>query len=76
MIKNVVRVKLIIFFAKSTYPALAMCFYNLVPSGQNCNGLKLDRGCGMNPYEKDIEEMTWLFPDIPIGISMEKNYAK
>ena len=60
------------FFAKSTYPALAMCFYNLVPSGQNCNGLKLDRGCGMNPYEKDIEEMTWLFPDIPIGISMEK----
>ena len=64
------------FFAKSTYPALAMCFYNLVPSGQNCNGLKLDRGCGMNPYEKDIEEMTWLFPEVYRLLKNAQNYTR
>lgn len=59
------------FFPKSKYPALAMNIYNLVPSGQNCNGLKLEKELGSNPYEEDIEEQTWLYPDIPVGISME-----
>ena len=59
------------FFSKSKYPALAMCFYNLVPSGQNCNGLKLQNDIGANPYETDIENWTWLYPDIPVGVSLE-----
>jgi len=59
------------FFPKSKYPALAMNIYNLVPSGQNCNGLKLEKELGSNPYEENIEEQTWLYPDIPVGISME-----
>ncbi|MGN0493616.1 MAG: hypothetical protein ACI4F7_08220 [Acutalibacteraceae bacterium] len=60
------------FFPKGKYPALAMCFYNLVPSGQNCNGLKKENELGANPYEDDIESLTYLYPDIPVGISMEK----
>lgn len=59
------------FFPKSLFPALAMCFYNLVPSGQSCNGIKKERLLGMSPYEKNIEECTRLSPDLPIGINME-----
>lgn len=59
------------FFPKSKFPALAMCFFNLVPSGQNCNGLKLEAPLGMNPYERDIEACTRLYPDLPEGINME-----
>lgn len=59
------------FFPKSKYPALAMCFYNLIPSGQNCNGLKLEQELGMSPYESQIEDMTYLYPDLPVGISLE-----
>lgn len=59
------------FFPKSKYPALAMCFYNLVPSGQNCNGLKKEKELGTSPYEPKIETMTFLYPDIPVGAAME-----
>lgn len=59
------------FFPKSEYPGLAMCFFNLVPSGENCNGIKLQNPLGMNPYEGNIESCTWLYPDLPIGINME-----
>lgn len=59
------------FFPKSKYPALAMCFYNLIPSGQNCNGLKLEQELGMNPYESQIEEKTYLYPDIPVGVLLD-----
>ena len=59
------------YFPKSKYPALAMCFYNLIPSGQNCNGIKLQQALGMNPFEPNIEACTSLHPDIPIGINME-----
>lgn len=59
------------FFPKSKFPALAMCFYNLIPSGQGCNGLKKEQLLGMSPYESQIEEKTFLFPDIPLGVSME-----
>lgn len=59
------------FFPKSKYPALAMCFYNLTPSGQNCNGLKLEQELGMSPYESKIEKMTFLYPDIPVGAVFE-----
>ena len=59
------------YFPKSKYPALAMCFYNLIPSGQNCNGIKLQQALGMNPFESNIETYTSLHPDIPIGTNME-----
>lgn len=59
------------FFPKSLFPALAMCFYNLIPSGQACNGIKKEHLLGMSPFEKDIEECTRLSPDLPIGINME-----
>lgn len=59
------------FFPKGKYPALAMCFFNLVPSGQNCNGLKLEADLGMSPYEDGIDECTYLYPDLPVGINME-----
>ena len=60
------------FFPKSKYPALAMCFYNLVPCGQNCNGLKLENELGANPHESDIENLTFLYPELPIGIALEE----
>lgn len=59
------------FFAKSTYPLLAMSFYNLIPSGKGCNQIKKSREIGMCPHESDIESKTALYPDIPIGINME-----
>lgn len=59
------------FFPKSKYPGLAMCIYNLVPSGQNCNGLKKEDLIGENPYEAGIENDTWLYPDLEIGRLME-----
>ncbi|MBQ4163295.1 MAG: hypothetical protein IJD84_10540 [Parabacteroides sp.] len=61
------------FFPKGTneYPALAMCFYNLVPSCKPCNQLKMANPTGANPYSDDIELLTWLYPDLPIGINME-----
>lgn len=59
------------FFSKSVYPALAMCFYNLVPSGQGCNGLKSSKSIDKSPYEMDIESHTRLCPDLPIGVNME-----
>ena len=59
------------FFPKGKYPGLAMCFYNLIVSGQNCNGLKLQNLLGASPYDEDIEEQTFLFPEIEIGVNME-----
>lgn len=59
------------FFPKSVYPALAMCFYNLVPCGHACNNLKLAEVLEMSPYEPDIEQCTNLCPDLPIGINLE-----
>lgn len=60
------------FFPKNRYPALAMSFFNLVPSGQKCNGLKMENELGTNPYEDNIENLTFLYPDIPVGISMDQ----
>lgn len=56
---------------KSKFPGLAMCFYNLVLSGQNCNGVKLQQELGVSPYDEDIEEQTFLYPDLEIGVNME-----
>lgn len=59
------------FFPKNRFPALAMCFYNLIPSGQACNGIKWEQPLGMSPFERGIEDCTWLSPDLPIGKMME-----
>lgn len=56
---------------KNKYPALAMCFFNLVLSGQNCNGLKLQSDLGVSPYDEDIEDLTFLSPDLPPGVNMD-----
>ena len=56
---------------KSKYPALAMCFYNLVLSGQNCNGIKSQNLLEVSPYDEDIETMTFLSPDIEPGVNMD-----
>jgi hypothetical protein len=56
---------------KNKYPALAMCFFNLVLSGQNCNGLKLQSGLGASPYDEGIEDLTFLSPDLPPGVNMD-----
>ena len=47
-----------------------MCFYNLIPCGQICNGLKLQNELGMNPYEDGIEKQTFLYPNLPVGVNI------
>lgn len=59
------------FFSKDRYAGLAMCFYNLIPSGRICNGLKRNEMIGANPYEESIEDDTRIYPDLPIGVNME-----
>lgn len=59
------------FFPKSNYPLLAMSYYNLIPSGKNCNHIKKSKDIGMCPYEEDIEAKTYLYPEIPVGINFE-----
>ncbi|MBQ8225569.1 MAG: hypothetical protein IJZ86_09520 [Bacteroides sp.] len=55
----------------NSFPALAMCFYNLVPSCKACNQIKMSNPLGANPYDPDIEKMTFLYPNLPIGTNME-----
>lgn len=54
----------------SEYPGLAMCFYNLIPSCKSCNHLKMINPVAATPYSIDIEKLTNLYPDIPIGVNM------
>lgn len=53
------------------YPGLAMCFYNLIPSCKPCNQLKMTNPVAANPYHPSIEKLTYLFPNLPIGVNME-----
>lgn len=59
------------FYPKSAFPGLAMCIFNLIPSGHDCNVLKLERQIEANPYEEDIESRSFLYPDLPVGAAME-----
>ena len=61
------------FFPKGheEYPGLAMCFYNLVPSCKPCNQVKKTNPTEANPYDPEIESLTWLYPDLEIGVNME-----
>lgn len=56
---------------KEEYPGLAMCFYNLIPSCKPCNQVKKTNPVAANPYDPCIENQTWLYPNLPIGINME-----
>lgn len=62
------------YYPKGTdeYPGLAMCFYNLVPSCKPCNQTKHTNPTAANPYDPQIEGLTWLYPDLEPGINMEK----
>lgn len=53
------------------YPGLAMCFFNLIPSCKPCNQLKMTNPVAANPYCNDIEKLTNLYPDIPIGVNID-----
>lgn len=53
------------------YPGLAMCFYNLIPSCSSCNKIKRIVSLDANPYEEGIEDLTYLYPDIEIGVNIE-----
>lgn len=61
------------FHAKSLdkYPALAMCFFNLVPSGKCCNFIKHDEDVCANPYSDDIEDESTFYQNTPPGKILE-----
>lgn len=51
------------FFPKDTYPYLALCFYNLIPSCSACNHIKSTSEIGISPYEiksaDDVIHFEW-----------------
>jgi hypothetical protein len=53
------------------FPALAMCFFNLIPSCSGCNHIKLTKDLGANPYDPNIEKLTFIYPDLPMGVNMD-----
>lgn len=42
------------FFDKSTYPILAVSFYNLIPCCATCNLIKKQQKLGYSPYDKSV----------------------
>ena len=61
------------FFPKGDdfYPALAMCFYNIIPSGKGCNQVMNTSSIEANPYHGDIELWSRFESCIPIGANLE-----
>ena len=57
--------------AKDKYPALAMCFYNLVVSCHTCNKIKLESSLGESPYSKEIESHSRFIHNIDVGINID-----
>ena len=55
------------FLPKIHLPGLAMCFYNLVPSGKGCNQIMNKTEIDANPYDPSIEDKSKFFQDTPIG---------
>jgi len=56
---------------KNDYPALAMCFYNLIPSGKSCNFLMNNANVAANPYHPDIESWSHFQSNVPVGSNYE-----
>lgn len=52
-------------------PALAMCFYNLVPSGKGCNQSMNTAPIAANPHKAVIEDWSRFEPDIPAARTLE-----
>lgn len=52
---------------KDEYPLLAMCFYNLIPSGKGCNQTMNITSIEANPYDDNIETWSKFVQDTPIG---------
>lgn len=59
------------FYPKGTYPGLAMCFHNLIPSGKSCNQLMNKYPVSANPYHPDIEEWSTFESNIPFGTNLD-----
>lgn len=59
------------FYPKGSdeYPALAMCFYNLIPSCKSCNQLKMTNPVAANPYEANIENLSYFYSNQLIGVN-------
>lgn len=53
------------------FPGLAMCFYNLIPSGKDCNFIMNTASVSANPYHPDIEKWSRFESNIPIGTNIE-----
>lgn len=59
------------FYPKTIYPALAMCFYNLIPSGKGCNQVMNRYEIEANPYHRDIESWSFFESNVPIGANLD-----
>ncbi len=59
------------FYPEGKYPGLAMCFYNLIPSGKCCNQLMNKYPVSANPYHPDIEDWSMFESNIPFGSNLE-----
>jgi len=53
------------------YPGLAMCFYNLIPSGKTCNQLMNKYPVAANPYHDEIEQWSRFESTIPLGANLD-----
>lgn len=56
---------------KNEFPALAMCFFNLVPSCKVCNFIMKTTSVAANPYHPDIESWSTFESNVPIGSNYE-----
>lgn len=59
------------FYPEGKYPGLAMCFYNLIPSGKCCNQLMNKYPVHANPYHPNIENWSLFESNIPFGANLE-----
>ena len=59
------------FYPKDDYPGLAMCFFNLVPSGKGCNFIMNTHLVEANPYHPEIENWSKFISNLPVGSNYE-----
>lgn len=59
------------FYPEGKYPGLAMCFYNLIPSGKCCNQLMNKYPVFANPYHPYIEDWSRFESNIPFGSNLD-----
>ncbi len=57
--------------AKDKFPALAMCFFNLIISCHTCNKIKRESSIGESPYDRDIESHSRFVHNIDLGMNVE-----